>query len=53
MPALVPPSLPPCSTRKGGFLTSGTNFRLFQLICSVFILLFSTASVIQVGQRLV
>lgn len=36
-----------CSTRKGGFLTSGTNFRLFQLICSVFILLFTTSSIIQ------
>jgi hypothetical protein len=40
------------STRKGAFLTSGTNFRLFQLICSVFILLFSTASVIQIAERM-
>jgi hypothetical protein len=41
-----------CSTRKGGFLSAGTNFRLFQLLTSVAILLFTTASVIQMVEHM-
>ena len=49
----LPPSSPrPCSTRTGGFLSAGTNFRLFQLFNSVLILLFTTSSIIQIAERM-
>ena len=41
-----------CSTRTGGFLSAGTNFRLFQLFNSVLILLFTTSSIIQIAERM-
>ena len=47
---LPPPPL--CSTRTGGFLSAGTNFRLFQLFNSVLILLFTTSSIIQIAERM-
>ena len=47
-----PPPLPACSTRTGGFLSAGTNFRLFQLFNSVLILLFTTSSIIQIAERM-
>ncbi|KAL4423371.1 hypothetical protein ABPG77_004302 [Micractinium sp. CCAP 211/92] len=40
------------STRRGGWLSAGTNFRLFQLLTSVLILLFTTSSVIQIVERM-
>ena len=46
------PPPPLCSTRTGGFLSAGTNFRLFQLFNSVLILLFTTSSIIQIAERM-
>lgn len=40
------------STRKGGALSAGANLRLFQLLNSVLILLFTTSSVIQIVERI-
>ncbi|EFN56237.1 hypothetical protein CHLNCDRAFT_51907 [Chlorella variabilis] len=40
------------STRKGGFLSAGTNFRLFQLLNSVLIMLFTTSSIIQIVEKM-
>lgn len=34
------------STQRGAWLAAGANFRLFQLIASIFILLFTTSSVV-------
>ncbi|KAL4448241.1 hypothetical protein ABPG75_005460 [Micractinium tetrahymenae] len=40
------------STRHGAWLSTGANFRLFQLLTSVLILLFTTSSVIQIVERM-
>jgi hypothetical protein len=40
------------STRKGGALSAGANLRLFQLLNSVLILLFTTSSVIQIVEKI-
>ncbi|RMZ57560.1 hypothetical protein APUTEX25_001760, partial [Auxenochlorella protothecoides] len=40
------------STKRGAWLAAGANFRLFQLIASIFILLFTTSSVIQLVERI-
>lgn len=34
------------STSRGGLLSVGANFRLFQLLASVFMLLFTTTSIV-------
>ncbi|PSC70953.1 transcription factor MYB44-like isoform B [Micractinium conductrix] len=40
------------STRRGTWLSAGTNFRLFQLLTSVLILLFTTSSIIQIVEKM-
>ena len=39
------------STKSGGWLSRGANFRLFQLATSVLILLFMTTSLVRGGER--
>ena len=40
------------STKRGGWLTAGANFRLVQLATSIFMLLFAASAVIQVVEQL-
>lgn len=44
------------STSRGGLLSAGANFRLFQLLGAVFMLLFTTTSIVswlsEAGARL-
>lgn len=40
------------TTQRGGWLSAGANYRLFQLAASVFILLFTTSSIIQIVERI-
>ncbi|GAB4817363.1 hypothetical protein N2152v2_004409 [Parachlorella kessleri] len=40
------------STSRGGLLYVGTNFRLFQLLAAVFMLLFTTTAIVQIVERM-